>query len=330
MDLKASIQVREIDFATLTDESLWSIFVTKSLYGGALAYAVLSRANKMGCVCSVSLQKSQEKRTKQFQDWREWCSLACNLLWARLISFQVVSQRESYKGRILATWSKHVALPLPVTACSEFTLSDDCVARIASLAVHGDSAKLLDQVVFCAHDDRRIIMSELWFKIMCDFVCNASFEVTSEFAFSQVQHIRQAVHLDFLEIPLESIAATWLRIVFHLQKLFSSSSLSQSCRRSENETVWTHYICCPSFLIPMRERAIIMWIWLLWSSKPLPFFLSAQLRSAIVASSDAPCLADKPVRTAQDRLSELVNLRFKRLITKSEYETKRQCILSSL
>jgi hypothetical protein len=47
--------LKEIDFATLTAEGVWSIFVSKSCYGGALAYAVLSRAKKMGCLSSWSL-----------------------------------------------------------------------------------------------------------------------------------------------------------------------------------------------------------------------------------------------------------------------------------
>ena len=60
MESKGTNSPKEIDFANLTAECLWSIFLAKSCYGGALAYAVLSRANKMGCDCSVSLEKNQE------------------------------------------------------------------------------------------------------------------------------------------------------------------------------------------------------------------------------------------------------------------------------
>jgi hypothetical protein len=183
-------EIEEIDFANLTAQGIWSIFVSKSCYGGALAYAVLSRANKMGCPSSVSLEKTPANRMKQKECWFDWCSLTSNLFWARRFSFQLVSQRASYENRILAIWSEPEALPLPALSCSEFTISAGCVARIASLVVQGDSAKLLDQIVFCANDDRRIIIPELWLKIRNDFVCNSLWEPNFEFKFSEVQHIR--------------------------------------------------------------------------------------------------------------------------------------------
>ena len=52
----------EINFAELTADQLWSIFETKAFFGGALAYAVFSRASKLGCPCSVTLEKTREGR----------------------------------------------------------------------------------------------------------------------------------------------------------------------------------------------------------------------------------------------------------------------------
>ena len=317
---------KEIDFANLTAEGLWRIFVSKPCYGGALAYAVLSRATKMGCVCSVSLEKLQANRMKQKAAWYEWCSLTCNMLWARHFSFQLVSQRASYKKRILATWSEPVESPLPALSCSEFTIPADSVARIASLAVHGDGSKLVDQVVRSACDDRRIIVSELWLKIKKEFICNALWQPSFEFSFTEVRHIRPNFHCNDQFSP-GSIADTWGRIVSHLKMLLLS--ISQLELPPDNHTVWSHCICCSSFKIPVSERAVIMWIWLLWSSNTLPFFLSVQLRSSPAPTFDVAKSSSRSIEI-EDRLGLLTTLRNKRLITSSEFKKKRLCIVNSL
>jgi hypothetical protein len=327
MESKEAISPKEIDFATLTAEGLWSTFVSKSCYGGALAYAVLSRANKLGCLSSVSLEKLQANRMKQRESWYEWCSITCNLFWSRRFSFQVVSHRSSYKNKILATWSENEALPMHALSCSEFTIPANCVARIASLAVQCESAKLIDQIVFCANDDRRMIIPDLWLKIQNEFVCNISWEPGFEFAFSEVRHIRPNFHTNVHLSPV-LIADTWHRIIHHLRKLFLSPLLLQPST-PDNHTVWVHCICSPLFEIPMSERAVIMWIWLLWSSNSLPFSIVASLRSAQV---DVPDSSTIPVdaRSAEDRLTLLTTLRAKRLISNSEFKKKRLCILGSL
>jgi hypothetical protein len=80
----------------------------------------------------------------------------------------------------------------------------------------------------------------------------------------------------------------------------------------------------------MSERAVIMWIWLLWSSTetPIPFFLVSKLRPAPVPSLDVPKASD--THTLKHRLSVLTSLRSEGLITNAEFKTKRQCILGSL
>jgi hypothetical protein len=315
----------EIDFAVLTAEGLWDVFLSKPCYGGALAYAVLSRATKMGCDCSVSLEKMQANRMKQRDAWFEWCSLTCNMIWARHISFQLISQRASYKKRIRATWSEPVESPLPALSCSEFTIPADCVARIASLAVHADGSKLLGQVVLSARDDRRIIIPELWLKIKKDFVCNALWQPSFEFSFIEVRHICPNVHCNDQLSP-GLIADTWGRIVSHFKMLVSSTSQLKPSP-PDNHAVWSHCICSSSSQIPVSERAVIMWIWLLWSSNPLPFFLNVQLHSAPAPTFD---VANSSLRSAEDRLSLLTTLRNKRLITNSEFKKKRLCIISTL
>ena len=249
------------------------------------------------------------------------------MLWARHFSFQLISQRASYKKRILATWSEPMESPLPALSCSEFTIPADCVARIASLAVHGDSSKLLDQVVLSSYDDRRIIVSELWLKIKKEFVCNALWQPSFEFSFIEVRHIRPNAHCNDQLSP-GSIADTWCRIVSHLKMLFLSTSQLEPFS-PDNHAVWSQCICSASFQIPVSERAVIMWIWLLWSSNPLPFFLSAQLRSDPAPTFN---VANFSLRSGsvEDRLGLLTTLRNKRLITNSEFKKKRLCIVNSL
>jgi len=135
-------------------------------------------------------------------------------------------------------------------------------------------------------------------------------------------HIRPAVHPNDHLSP-GTIADTWLRILFHLKNLFVSPSLEQANSR-DYHAVWVH-ICSPSFEIPKSERAVIMWIWLLWSSIPLPYFLSKKLLGSAL---EVPGASD--AHTLEYRLSLLTSLRSKRLITNSEFKRKRECIIAGL
>jgi hypothetical protein len=102
-----------------------------------------------------------------------------------------------------------------------------------------------------------------------------------------------------------------------------SPSLEQANSR-DYHAVWVH-ICSPSFEIPKSERAVIMWIWLLWSSIPLPYFLSKKLLGSAL---EVPGASD--AHTLEYRLSLLTSLRSKRLITNSEFKRKRECIIAGL
>ena len=200
------------------------------------------------------------------------------------------------------------------------------MARIASLAVHGDGPKLLSEVVLSACDDRRIIVSELWLKIKKDLVCNALWQPSFEFSFNEVRHIRPNAHCNDQLSPA-SIAATWHRIVSHLKTLFLSiSQLEPSPPENHTHTVWVRCICSPSLKIPMSERAVVMWIWLLWSSNTIPFFISAQVKVHPPPAEKLP----PSLRGVQERMRLLTTLHNERLITSSEFKKKRLCILNSL
>ena len=94
-----------LDFSALTANELWDVFESKASNGGSLAYAVLSRARKLGCPCSMSLDKLKELRLKQKKDWLEWTSKFCNAAWAKRYAYEVASSRSTYHKRLTACWS---------------------------------------------------------------------------------------------------------------------------------------------------------------------------------------------------------------------------------
>jgi hypothetical protein len=85
------------------------------------------------------------------------------------------------------------------------------------------------------------------------------------------------------------------------------------------QVVWNDYVCNPA-LIPISERVIVMWIWLLWSSHQLPTFLNQKICSQALVGQ----------RGVEERLNFLQHLRSKRMITRDEFSRKRSCILNCL
>jgi hypothetical protein len=211
--------------------------------------------------------------------------------------------------------------PCPAICSGEFQLPHHAVARIAALAVHADSSLLLDQVVLCADDERRDIIPHIWSNLKDSFICSRAWAPSYQITFGdEVQLIDPSISLgDAILTGL--IAKTWSRIILLLGRLFSSSHCN-----SDQQTVWHRCVCDHAFEVPVHERVITMWIWILWSHNPLPFFLKQKLRSppVVAGSCDATCL---PVEA---RLMALQSLRSKRLVTKTEFMNKRQCILNSL
>lgn len=314
-----------IDFSTLDGESLWCIFETKAFYGGALAYAVLSRASKMDCACRASLAKGSEGRRKQKEEWLRWCAKFCNLVWAKYYSFQVASQRQSYKNKLDACWSAPPIPPLSNTVASETILNQNIVARIASLPVHVDSAGLIDQLLCCESDERRDVIPIIWSKIKEDFICNDSWQPSYRFTFNDgVQSIDPSVMPDS-DISLSLIAGSWSRIMLQQGKIFSSPVKKFQGLINVEHGIWMHCVCDVAFEIPVSERAVTMWSWLLWDSHTLPLSLK---NSMLHPPTTAPLIDD--VRNVEGRLTVLQSLLGKRLITKAEFLAKRRCILSTL
>jgi hypothetical protein len=314
-----------IDFSILNGESLWCIFETKAFYGGALAYAVLSRASKMDCACRATLEKGAEGRRKQKEEWLRWCAKFCNLLWAKYYSFQVVSQRHSYKNKLDACWSAPPPPPLSSTV-NPTELNENIVARIASLPVHSDSAELLDQLLCCECDERRDVIPSLWLKIREDFVCNESWQPSYRFTFNDEVKSIDPSGLPDSEISLGLIASSWSRIMLHQGRIFSSPVKKfETLFNSAEHGIWMHCVCDVAFEIPVPERAVTMWVWLLWESQTLPL----SLKKSMLHPPTMPPLIDD-VCNAEGRLTVLQNLLGKRLITKAEFLAKRKRILETL
>ena len=173
----------------------------------------------------------------------------------------------------------------------------------------------------CLHpqDERRDIIPYVWSKLKDDFVCSKSWVPSFQFTFAdEVQLIDPSATPCDIETGL--IAETWCRILVHIGRIFSSSH-----SKTDQQTVWKNVVCNPAFQIPVQERVITMWIWLLWSSNTIPFFLNKALnRLPEVAGSTENAAG------VEFRLHVLQSLRFKRLVSYTEYFNKRQCIISSL
>jgi hypothetical protein len=316
-----------VDFSVLTAKELWDIFESKASNGGAIAYAVLSRAKKIGCQCNSSLDKLKEGRLKQKTYWLEWCSIFCNATWAKWYAYQVVSSRSSYIKRLTACWSDPAPFLLDAKF-DEFKLSHNTVARIASLPTHSDSAALLEQVMYCASDARTDIVSIIWLKIKESFLCCQSWVPSCEISFNEaIDRISPSVS-ESDDICVNLLAATWDRILSHLRKIFLSLPLSSS--KCDRFVVWDHCVCNAAVQIPVSERAIVMWIWLLWSSRTLPAFLTKTLKSPVTPVTFVPPLEIDKTKETGDRLKLIAKLRTERIITKTEYLHKRQRILDSL
>ena len=86
-----------------------------------------------------------------------------------------------------------------------------------------------------------------------------------------------------------------------------------------------HCVCDVAFEIPVPERAVTMWVWLLWESQTLPL----SLKKSMLHPPTMPPLIDD-VCNAEGRLTVLQNLLGKRLITKAEFLAKRKRILETL
>ena len=306
-----------VDFAELTADRLWSIFETKAFFGGALAYAVFSRGSKLGCSCSVALEKTREARKNQLDNWRIWCSRYCNLLWAKRIAFDAVSLRSNFRKRLNAIWSAPV--PSPRQCCNEVELPRNLVARVASLAVDSGSADWVEQVVCCEDDARRCVIPFLWLKIKEDFVFNRLWTPSYRSTFSDVVDSIDPSSSHDADVPWFVLADCWSRTFSYMCRIFSSPVSVNGC---DPRLVWNDCVSNPAFAIPISERSVMMWIWLLWSSNSLPTVLVQALGHNRIASDGIP--------SVEERLNYLQHLRSKRILTKSEFAKKRQRIIDSI
>lgn len=288
-----------VDFAELTADGLWSIFETKAFYGGTLAYAVFSRASKLGCSCSVALEKTREGRRKQLEDWRTWSS--------------------SFKERLKAFWSAPAPVSSSLECFSKVELPSNIIARVASLAVHSGSADWVEQVLCCDNDARRLIVPYLWLKIKEDFVFNQSWTPSYRSSFIDAVDSIDPSATQHTDVPWFVLADCWSRTLSNMCRIFASAVSVKGC---DPHLVWIHCVQNPAVAIPISERAVMMWIWLLWSSSSLSTALNQALYHKSVAPDD--------LRSVEERLIYVQYLRSKRILTKDEFTKKRQRIIDSI
>jgi hypothetical protein len=320
-----------IDFRSLNSVSLWSLFERKSCYGGALAYAVLSKAKTIGCLCGTSLGKTKADRAKQAEAWHLFCEKICNILWAKRFAFYVVSHRSSYHGRMTGRWSTDPAALHQQGVVSTYV--NDTVARIASLAVSSSSADLLNQVIYCSKDCRAVIIDDLWAVLKRDFLCNSSWTPSYKYSFNdEISKINPESACP-VDIDIASLRELWSTVLSYLSGIFSGREYGHNL---DSKTVWLSHICKSE--IPACHRAIAMWVLLLWTSNSTSDCLQRAVKlpksvpQSCSCSTVAACGTVSVIESSsfERRIDAMLMLRNKGMITKAEFEQTRRLIIHDL
>ena len=332
-----------VDFRLLNSNSLWDLFERRSVNGGAVAYAVLSKAKKIGCLCGCSLGKSKENRLKQVEYWKQFCEKTCNLMWAKRFAFSIVSSRASYRGRLTAIWSSE---PGKLTQQRVIPNHVGCVnndiARIASLAVYSRSAEFIDQVIYCSTDCRASIIDDLWAMLLNDFLCNTSWAPCHKYTYNDDVSKITPESACSVCIDIPSVRELWTTVLSYLNGIFSRKDYSPNL---DVDTIWSAYVCTSA--IPTCHHAITMWVLLLWTSNSISPFLerAAKLpqRGPCFAAVVMPPQSSSPptgvsaegcgvsfTGSGDKRVDALLMLRSTGLITKAEFEQMRLRIIHDL
>jgi hypothetical protein len=319
-----------VDFRLLNSNSLWDLFERRSVNGGAVAYAVLSKAKKIGCLCGSSLEKTKDSRLKQLEYWKQFCEKTCNLMWAKRFAFSIVSSRVSFRGRLTAIWSSE-----PVKLTQQRVISnpvgcvDNDIARIASLAVYSRSAEFLDQVIYCAKDCRASIIDDLWALLLSDFLCNSSWAPCHKYSFNDEILKITPESACSVGISIASVRELWTNVLSYLSGIFSGKHYKPNL---DVYTIWSAHVRTSS--IPTCHHAITMWVLLLWTSNSISPFLEHAVKlpqsgSLSTAVSAKEC--DGSFTTSSDkRVDALLMLRSKGMIKKAEFEQMRRRIINDL
>jgi hypothetical protein len=315
-----------VDFRLLSSHSLWSLFERRSCNGGVIAYAVLSKAKKIGCLCGSSLAKRKADRLKQADHWNEFCEKTCNLLWAQRFAFSIASHRSSFQGRLNASWSTDPAT-LQQQCLASNSVND--IARIASLAVDTRSAELLDQVIYCSKDCRASIIEDLWAILKRDFLCNSFWAPSHQYSFNDEVSRIIPVSACSVDIGTASLRELWSTIVSYLSGIFSGRDYAPSL---DPQTIWVSHICKSG--IPASHHAISMWIFLLWTTNTTSSFLDCAVKrprsGSCSTAGECGAVSIPNATSLERRIDAMLMLRSKGLINKSEFERMRQRFIKSI
>ena len=332
-----------VDFRLLDSNSLWELFERRSGNGGAVAYAVLSKAKKIGCLCGCSLGKSKVNRLKQVEYWKQFCQKTCNLMWAKRFAFSIVSSRASFRGRLSAIWSSEpVKLTQQRVIPNPVGCVDNDIARISSLAVYSRSAEFIDQIIYCSKDCRASIIDDLWALLLCDFLCNSSWAPCHKYSFNDSISKITPESACSVGIDIASVRELWTTVLSYLSGIFSSKDYTPNL---DIDTIWSAHVCTSA--IPTCHHAITMWVLMLWTSNSISPFLE----HAVKLPQSKPCFAavvnlpqSGPLSTgvsaeecgvsfttsSDKRVDALLMLRSKGMITKAEFEQMRRRIINDL
>ena len=337
------MEVDCVDFRLLNFNSLWNLFERRTGNGGAVAYAVLSKAKKIGCLCGSSLGKTKNDRLKQFEYWKQFCDKTCNVMWAKRFAFSIVSSRASFQGRLTAIWSSE-----PVTLTQQCATSnpvgsvDNDIARIASLAVYSRSAEFIDQVIYCSKDCRASIIDDLWALLLSDFLCNSSWAPCHKYSLNDDISKITPESACSVGIDVASVRELWTTVLSYLSGIFSGKDYTPNL---DIDTIWSAHVCTTA--IPTCHHAITMWVLLLWTSNSISPFLEHAVKlpqSGPCFAADAKLPQSGPLLTSlsveecgvsfttnsDKRVDALLMLRSKGMITKAEFEQMRRRIIHDL
>ena len=273
-------QVKHIELSKFTPEQIWALFLDTKRRGGQLARSVFIVAKQVEPrTCTPWIGGSQmEKKKREASDqhslFMDWASDLRVLEWLRLqIYIKITESPRSYKGiNAQHAGVKHQELPATVTggtglASKEAT--DNTMARIAHLAVQGDSRVILNCVFGRDRSERDfqdatdLQPEALWTTLATHFVNNSDWDIASI-------NCLETPDIDVTIVPTPGITGEVCKNVFmDVKKMFTDLSNAvfspTGCNSTGEEkysTVWKNFINGP--MLSFRNNKVTMYVFKLW------------------------------------------------------------------
>ena len=273
-------QVKHIELSKFTPEQIWALFLDTKRRGGQLARSILILAKQVEPkTCTPWIGGSQmEKKKREASDqhslFMTWASELRVLEWLRLqIYIKITESPRSYKTiNAQHAGVKQQELASTVTggtglASKEAT--DNTMARIAHLAVQGDSRVILNCVFGRDRSERDfqdatdLQPEALWTTLATHFVNNSDWDIASI-------NCLETPDIDVTIAPTPGITGEVCKNVFmDVKKQFTDLSNAvhapTGCNSTGEEkysTVWKHFI--NGQLLSFRNTKVTMYVFKLW------------------------------------------------------------------